>query len=73
VTTADGALTIERYSPELDRRVVEIGALKAAGTLVRSEGGPRSGTPLHATPFPYVVLLAVLATEWILRRRWGLR
>ena len=73
IISANGMLTIERYSPELGRRVVEMPDLEARGSLVRTDGGRRSGTPLHAVPHPYVVLLALLAAEWILRRRWGLR
>jgi hypothetical protein len=73
ITNAEGVLTIERYSPELDRRVLDLEVLKGSGALVRSDGGRRSGTPLHALPYAYVLLLSVLAAEWILRRRWGLR
>jgi hypothetical protein len=73
IIEATGPLTIERYSPELDRPVVELGTLQSGVALVRGDGGRRSGTPLHAVPYPYLVLLGVLAAEWILRRRWGLR
>jgi hypothetical protein len=73
ITNAEGVLTVERYSPELDRRVVDLAALRGSAALVRSNGGRRSGTPLHAVPYAYVMLLGVLLVEWILRRRWGLR
>jgi hypothetical protein len=64
---------MERYSSELSRRPADLATLDAAAELVRSEDGTRRGTPLHATAYPYVLVLALLAAEWILRRRWGLR
>jgi hypothetical protein len=73
VVETEGPLTIERYSPELVRPAADLTALRAAASLVRSEDPPVRGRPLHATAWPYVLLLGLLATEWILRRRWGLR
>jgi len=32
-----------------------------------------AGTPLRATPFPYLFLLLLLSAEWVARRRAGLR
>jgi hypothetical protein len=73
VVEAAGPLTVERYSPEFSRPVADLRALRDAPTTVREGEARRGGTPLHATAFPYVILVLLLATEWILRRRWGLR
>jgi hypothetical protein len=74
IIEAEGLLTIERYSPELARPGGPVVARDAAGTLVRTaDDGDRRGTPLHATAYPYLLVLLLLAAEWILRRRWGLR
>jgi hypothetical protein len=77
VIEAGGPLTVERYSAEFSRMPVDLAPLRAAPLAVR--GGPgfaaarRGSTPLHATAWPWVLLVLLLATEWILRRRWGLR
>jgi hypothetical protein len=73
VTAAEGPLTVERYSPELLRPVADLDGLRAAASVVRGGARGAGRTPLHATPWPWMLLIALLATEWILRRRWGLR
>jgi hypothetical protein len=76
VTEGQGPLTVERYSPEFARARADLAALRTPPVAVRGEGarGVRgAGTPLHTTPYPWVVLVLLLGTEWILRRRWGLR
>lgn len=73
VVNAEGPLTIERYSPELTRPAVDPAALRSEATMVRDDAGLRRGRPLHATAYPYLLLVMLLAAEWILRRRWGLR
>lgn len=74
VAEAGGPLTVEHYSPEFARPVADLGALAVPATAVRGEGtARRGGTPLHATAVPYVLIVLLLAAEWILRRRWGLR
>ncbi len=71
---AEGPFTVETYTPELIRPLVAPAGFDAAGTPVAGEEvGPRPGIPLHATPIPYVLLVLLVATEWVLRRRWGLR
>lgn len=74
VTEGAGVLTVERYSPELARARIDPARLRSDATTVRGgeEAGPR-GAPIHATAYPYVLLVLLLAAEWILRRRWGLR
>jgi hypothetical protein len=76
VTEAAGQLTVERYSPELTRPRADLAALHALPAPVRTAAAAEArtaATPLHASPLPYVVLVLILAAEWILRRRWGLR
>jgi hypothetical protein len=68
-----GEFTVERYSPEFTRPPVELAALRAPAGTVREAAVRRGGTPLHATAWPYVLLVLLLAAEWVLRRRWGLR
>jgi hypothetical protein len=69
--SASGELTVETYSPEFARGRANLASTKAAARNLRSIG--RDSTPLHASWIPYVMLFLLLAAEWILRRRWGLR
>ena len=74
VTEGAGVFTVERYSAELSRPRADLAGLAGAdASVVREEGSRPRGTPLHATAYPYILLLLVLSGEWILRRRWGLR
>jgi hypothetical protein len=74
VAEAEGPFTVERYSPEFARPAVDPAALRTTPAAVRgTDSVRRGGIRLHATPFPYIILVLLLATEWILRRRWGLR
>ncbi|CAN5854297.1 hypothetical protein BH23GEM9_BH23GEM9_18410 [soil metagenome] len=73
VTEATGRITVERFSPEFSRPIADLTALRDGPTTVREGEARRGGTPLHATAIPYVLLVLLLAAEWILRRRWGLR
>jgi hypothetical protein len=68
---AGGELTVERYSPEFTRPggALELGT----GAVEPAATAARVGRPLRASPWPYVVLVALLCGEWVLRRRWGLR
>jgi len=69
---ATGALTVERYSAEYASARAPLEAMRGAVPVGR---GPRSGPgrPLHATAWPYILVVLLVATEWVLRRRWGLR
>lgn len=72
VARSSGPLTMESYSPEFIRRVVDLAALKRAPASLA--GTTRTaGRALHTYPWLYVLLVALLCAEWILRRRWGLR
>jgi hypothetical protein len=69
--TGEGEITAETYSPEYLRPLAMLVAFDAAGP----SGAGRSvrGRPVHMTPWPYAMLITLLAALWILRRRWGLR
>lgn len=67
---ATGELTVESYSPELLQAVRPLDG----GAEERGVGGrSREGRPLHTVPWPYILVVALLCAEWVLRRRWGLR
>lgn len=69
-----GPLTVESYSPELlhASRPLEL-ASGVEEARARSGAGSGGGRPLHTAPWPYIVVVALLCAEWVLRRRWGLR
>jgi hypothetical protein len=71
--TGQGPLTVETFSAEFARRTTDLAELHGAGMPVRDAPVRRAGTPLHATAWPYALIVLLLAAEWILRRRWGLR
>ncbi len=70
--TATGEVTVETYSPEFARMPAAL-AKSDAATALRDVVRASETKPLHTSWIPYVVLLLLLAAEWILRRRWGLR
>jgi len=72
VATASGPLTVESYSPEFTRAAVELAGLDAARPAGTAPRRP-DGEPLHTSPWPYLLLVMIVCTEWALRRRWGLR
>lgn len=69
----EGPFTVERFLPEFISGV-EVdaleGAVPAATAGVGAEGGRR---PFRALAWPYMLLVALLALDWTLRRWWGLR
>jgi hypothetical protein len=67
-----GELTIERYSAEFTRPARLPGDV-GSGVEPEGDAGPRPGRPLRSMPWPYLVLVVLLCSEWVLRRRWGLR
>lgn len=70
--SAEGEITVETWSPDFVRPAVALEEVEASARPVgRAGAGPTR--PLHATPWPYALILILLAAEWILRRRWGLR
>lgn len=68
----DGEITVESFSPELTRSAIPL-ELGAEGIEAAGERRARGRRPLHATPWPYGLLVLLVCVEWILRRRWGLR
>lgn len=67
---ARGALTVESFTREYVRTAQALEDVPATGAA--GVGAP-DARPLHASPLAYVLLLALLCAEWILRRREGLR
>lgn len=67
---ARGALTVESFTREFVRpaqALEDVPATGAAGV------GAADARPLHGSPLAYLLLIALLCAEWILRRREGLR
>jgi hypothetical protein len=72
LAAAGGVFTVESYSPEYLREPVEIAEVAAAVAEAQPvRRGP--GRPLHTEPWPYLAFVLLVSTEWIFRRRWGLR
>lgn len=70
---AEGEITVESYSPEFTRPIVTLESLVRTDVPVGPDARRAPARPLHATAWPYVLILLLIALEWILRRRWGLR
>jgi hypothetical protein len=70
---AEGELTVDRFSPEFTRTPVPLDQLEAGVVPVGPSARALPGRPLHAAAWPYIVLIVLIAAEWVLRRRWGLR
>jgi len=71
VAAGNGEITVERFSAEFTRPAVRPASMEAAPDALNVAGGAH--TPLHATIWPWLVLVGLLSFEWVLRRRWGLR
>lgn len=72
VARSSGPLTMESYSPEFMRGRVDLDELKRAPAALAGANAA-AGRPLHTYSWLYVLIVALLCAEWILRRRWGLR
>lgn len=69
--TWSGRLELESHTDEFRwPRDTALTAWSAGPEAVRTAG---PGRPLRTSPWPYLLLLALLSAEWILRRRSGLR
>ncbi len=66
-----GGFTVASRSPEFTRPPVALELESGDDSAERAE--PGSGRPLRALPGPWILLVLLLAAEWVLRRRWGLR
>jgi hypothetical protein len=73
VAEASGEVTVDAYTAEFTRPAVTPEALQAAAVGVGPDRSERPGRPLHTVPWPYLLIVLLLAAEWVLRRRWGLR
>ena len=69
---ANGPITVDAYSAEFMRAPADLRDLRASPRAL-AHSNSVSGTPLHASPWPYVLIAMLLCIEWVLRRRWGLR
>ena len=73
VGTGAGPLTVETFTPELTRPSRALSQLVSAAQT-QLNGQSRAGSrPLRTMVWPYALVVALLAAEWVLRRRWGLR
>jgi hypothetical protein len=66
-----GEITVESYTDEYTRQAVAASAFESAPAALLEMGRVRR--PLHASVWPYGLLILLLSVEWVLRRRWGLR
>lgn len=67
-----GLLVVEAWTDELRWPRDTLLAAGVAG--VRSAAAATApGVPFRATPWPWLVAVLLLCSEWVLRRRWGLR
>lgn len=57
----------------VDEMAFPVRDLRAAGQPSGSDAERSVGTPLRTSPWPYLLLLALLSAEWVGRRRVGLR
>lgn len=73
--SGSGPFTVESYTPEFMRPARDLAELnRSAATATGAEGRARTaGRPLRASVFPFLLITLLLAAEWVLRRRWGLR
>lgn len=67
-----GEFTVEAPSTE-NIRVSAVTALSAPFAELRETDERLNDRPLHASPWPYILIVGLLCAEWVLRRRWGLR
>lgn len=72
LTTASGELAVDAYSGDYALPRVSADDLRTGAVALGAEMR-RGGRPVHTLPWLYLLLVALIATEWILRRRWGLR
>jgi hypothetical protein len=69
---SSGGVDVESWSAELlHARVADLE--RSRERPERGDEGAGPGRRLRTHPVPYLLVLALLSTEWILRRRKGLR
>ena len=70
-TSASGELAVAAWSPEMVRATRDLSSLSSVAATI--EGGSGSRRRLHASAWPWLLLVGMLCGEWIARRRLGLR
>jgi hypothetical protein len=73
VGAGTGPFTVDTFSAELTRPARPLASLRGLPSEAGFQAGRRGARPLRSVIWPYALLVVLLATEWILRRRWGLR
>jgi hypothetical protein len=74
VGSGTGPLTVESFSTEMVRPARPMDAITQATANAVLDGRGRAGArPLRTSIWPYAMITLLLAAEWVLRRRWGLR
>jgi hypothetical protein len=73
VGSGSGPLTVDAYSAELTRPARPLASLRGLPSAAGIDLSRRGERPLRTLIWPYVLAVLLLATEWTLRRRWGLR
>ena len=66
-----GELVVAGYSPEMVRPKRDVSSLSSDAATVGADAGTRRR--LHASAWPWLLLVGLLCGEWIARRRLGLR
>ncbi|MGH7460453.1 MAG: hypothetical protein ACREMA_05420, partial [Longimicrobiales bacterium] len=73
VGTGSGPLTVETFSAELVRPTRPLSDLSGTSGLGSTNNRGAGQRPLRTLVWPYLAIVLLLASEWVLRRRWGLR
>jgi hypothetical protein len=73
VGTGTGPLTVDAYSAELTRPARPLASLRGLPSAAGFDIGRHGSRPIRTLIWPYILAVLLLATEWTLRRRWGLR
>ncbi len=73
VGATEGPLTVDGDSPESLRAAASPEAVEAVQEARNARTAGMPGQPLHTMPWPYLMLVLLVTSEWMLRRRWGLR
>ena len=67
-----GRFLVDAYSSDMNLPVATPQAAAGSGAEGPGASEPQ-GRPLRTHPLPYLIVLVLLSTEWVLRRRRGLR